>query len=111
SKPGLQQNGVTLHATNYAPGLDLNHAFDRSTIETGGLPGFTFYPHVGSVRIDGPADGQVASASPPRERILICHPTGGADEESCARQIAGSLARRAYRGYATQKDIEVLMSF
>ncbi len=34
----------------------MNHAFERSTIETGGLPGFTFYPHIGSVRIDGPAD-------------------------------------------------------
>ena len=60
SRPGLHHIGVTFLATNYAPGLDMNRAFDRSTIETGGLPGFTFYPHVGSVRIDGPADGKVA---------------------------------------------------
>jgi hypothetical protein len=110
-KAGLHHIGVTFLATNYAPGLDMNHAFDRSTIETGGLPGFTFYPHVGSVRIDGPANGKVAADSPPRERILVCHPTSTADEEVCARQIAGALARRAYRGYATPKDTETLMSF
>ena len=51
---GPHSVGVTFLATNFAPGLDLNHAFERTTIETGGLPGFTFYPHVGSVRIEGP---------------------------------------------------------
>ena len=110
-KAGLHHIGVTFLATDYAPGLDLNHAFDRSTIETGGLPGFTFYPHVGSVRIDGPSDGKVATDSPTRERILTCRPTNSSAEESCARQIASTLARRAYRGYATQKDIEILMRF
>jgi hypothetical protein len=110
-KAGLHHIGVTFLATDYAPGLDLNHAFDRSTIETGGLPGFTFYPHVGSVRIDGPSDGKVATDSPTRERILTCRPTNSSEEESCALQIASTLARRAYRGYATQKDIEILMRF
>ncbi|MDB6012426.1 MAG: hypothetical protein JWL65_4676 [Gammaproteobacteria bacterium] len=110
-KAGLHHIGVTFLATDYAPGLDLNHAFDRSTIETGGLPGFTFYPHVGSVRIDGPSDGKVATDSPTRERILTCRPTNSREEESCALQIASTLARRAYRGYATQKDIEILMRF
>jgi hypothetical protein len=108
---GLHHIGVTFLATDYAPGLDMNHAFDRSTIETGGLPGFTFYPHVGSVRIDGPSDGKIATDSPTRERILVCHPSNGPEEEQCARQIATTLARRAYRGYATPKDIETLMSF
>ena len=61
--------GITFLATNYAPGLDLNRAFDRSTIETGGLPGFTFYPHIGSVRVDGPARSSVATQSPSRARI------------------------------------------
>jgi hypothetical protein len=46
--------GVTFLATQYAPVQDLNKHFLRSTIETGGLPGFTFFPHIGSVRIDGP---------------------------------------------------------
>jgi hypothetical protein len=108
---GPHKIGVTFLASNFAPGLDMNHAFDRSTIETGGLPGFTFYPHVGSVRIDGPTQAKSATDSPSRERIFVCHPTNAGDEERCARQITTTLAHRAYRGYATPQNIDVLMKF
>ena len=108
---GPHRVGVTFLATNYAPGLDMNHAFDRSTIETGGLPGFTFYPHIGRVRIDGPIDGAVALQTPSRARILTCVPHELGEEESCAREIATALARHAYRGYATPADVETLMQF
>jgi Protein of unknown function (DUF1592)/Protein of unknown function (DUF1588)/Protein of unknown function (DUF1587)/Protein of unknown function (DUF1585)/Protein of unknown function (DUF1595) len=108
---GPHKIGVTFLATNFAPGLDMNHAFDRSTIETGGLPGFTFYPHVGSVRIDGPTEAKGAADSPSRERIFVCHPSNASDEERCARQITTTLAHRAYRGYSTPQNVEALMSF
>jgi mono/diheme cytochrome c family protein len=108
---GPHKIGVTFLATNFAPGLDMNHAFDRSTIETGGLPGFTFYPHVGSVRIDGPTEAKGAADSPSRERIFVCHPSNPSDEEPCARQITTMLAHRAYRGYATPQNVDKLMSF
>ena len=108
---GPHKIGVTFLATNFAPGLDMNHAFDRSTIETGGLPGFTFYPHVGSVRIDGPTEAKSAADSPSRERIFVCHPTNASDEDRCARQITMTLAHRAYRGYATPQNVDTLMSF
>jgi hypothetical protein len=110
-KAGPHHIGVTFLATNYAPGLDLNHAFERSTIETGGLPGFTFYPHIGSVRIDGPTQPAAATDSPSRARVFTCHPASPGEEESCARQIASTLARRAYRGEATRKHIDTLMKF
>jgi hypothetical protein len=110
-KAGPHHIGVTFLATNYAPGLDLNHPFDRSTIETGGLPGFTFYPHIGSVRIDGPSEASAAVDSPSRARIFTCRPARPADEEACARQIATSLARRAYRGHGTSKNVDSLMEF
>jgi hypothetical protein len=110
-KAGLHHIGVTFLATHYAPGLDLNRAFDRSTIETGGLPGFTFYPHIGSVRIDGPADATGAVDSPSRARIFACHPANASEENSCARKIAADLARRAYRGESTDKNVETLMGF
>ncbi|MGH6737601.1 MAG: DUF1587 domain-containing protein, partial [Bradyrhizobium sp.] len=108
---GLHHVGVTFLATNFSPGLDMNLAFDRSTIETGGLPGFSFYPHIGSVRIDGPANGKDATDSPSRERIFVCHPAKPSDEEPCARKIAATLARRAYRGYATPQHVDNLMKF
>lgn len=103
--------GVTFLATNYAPGLDLNRAFERSTIETGGLPGFTFYPHIGSVRIDGPYAAARPVSTPSRRTILTCAPAAAAEERPCAEQIVQSLARRAYRGTATQADIDTLLEF
>jgi hypothetical protein len=65
---GPHQLGVTFAATNYAPLLDLNQRFLRSTIETGGLPGFTFFPHVGSIRIDGPYSAATATETPSRKK-------------------------------------------
>jgi hypothetical protein len=108
---GPHKVGITFLATNFAPGLDMNHAFERSTIETGGLPGFTFYPHIGSVRIDGPADAKEATDSPSRKRIFTCHPANPGDEERCARDITTKLAYRAYRGYSTPQNVDALMSF
>jgi Protein of unknown function (DUF1592)/Protein of unknown function (DUF1588)/Protein of unknown function (DUF1587)/Protein of unknown function (DUF1585)/Protein of unknown function (DUF1595) len=109
-KAGPHKIGVTFLATNYAPGLDMNHAFDRSTIETGGIPGYTFYPHIGRLRIDGPAEAVVATDSPSRRRILVCTPAPAA-EERCARQIATALIRDAYRGYATEADVNTILQF
>ncbi len=108
---GPHRIGVTFLATNYAPGLDMNHAFARSTIETGGIPGFTFYPHIGRVRIDGPADASEAKSSPSRARIFVCRPKQPSEEQACAHSIAVTLARRAYRGYDTAQDIDTLMKF
>lgn len=109
-KAGPHKIGVTFLATNYAPGLDANHAFDRSTIETGGIPGYTFYPHIGRLRIDGPAQAVVATDSPGRRHIMVCLPAAG-EEERCARQIAAALTRAAYRGYATAADVDTVMQF
>jgi hypothetical protein len=108
---GPHKVAVTFLATNYAPGLDLNKAFDRSTIETGGLPGFTFYPHIGSVRVDGPDNASTAKDSPSRQKILSCVPKQPGEEESCARAIATRLARNAYRGYSTSRNVDELMKF
>jgi hypothetical protein len=108
---GTHAVGVTFLASNYAPGLDLNEAFDRSTIETGGLPGFTFYPHVGTVRVDGPFNARHATDSPSRRRIFTCHPARAEEEAACARQIFARLSDLAYRGYADAQDEAELMKF
>src|SRR5690606_26687662 len=105
---GPHKVGVTFLATNFAPLLDLNNDFERSTIETGGLPGFTFYPHIGSVRIDGPYDAQGARDTPARKRVFVCYPASPADEPACAEQIVATLAQRAYRGFDTEEDVRTL---
>ena len=102
---------VTFLATNNAPGNDLDQHFLRSTIETGGLPGYKFFPHVGKIRIDGPNDAKVASDTPSRRKIYVCHPTTPASETACAKQIVSTLARHAFRRPVTDQDTEMLMGF
>jgi len=106
---------VTFLATNNAPGNDLDQHFLRSTIETGGLPGYKFFPHVGKIRIDGPNNPpgtqKAASDSPSRRKIYVCHPTGASSETTCAKQIVSTLARHAFRRPITDRDTEMLMGF
>jgi mono/diheme cytochrome c family protein len=102
---------VTFLATNNAPGNDLDQHFLRSTIETGGLPGYKFFPHVGKIRIDGPNNPKGASDSPSRRKLYVCHPTTPASEAGCAKQILSTLARHAFRRPITDQDTEMLMGF
>ena len=111
AKAGLHQVGVTFVASNYAPGNDLDEHFLRSTIETGGLPGYTFFPHVGKIRLDGPFDAKGAPDTPTRRRIFVCQPAAPNQETACAKQIVSTLARRAYRRPITAQDTEILLSF
>src|SRR6266853_1755087 len=110
-KAGLHTVGVTFLATNYAPINDHNQQFLRTTIETGGIPGYTFFPHVGSVRITGPYNAKGANETESRRRIFVCRPANASQEPACAKQIVSTLARRAYRRPATDQDVETLMSF
>jgi hypothetical protein len=108
---GEHEIAVTFVATNYAPGLDMNNDFERSTIETGGLPGYTWFPHVGSVRVDGPYNVTGSGDSPSRKSIMVCSPETAAEETDCARQILGRLADLAFRGYSSDEDLDMLMGF
>jgi cytochrome c551/c552 len=108
---GLHTVGVTFLATQFAPRQDLDQHFLRSTIETGGLPGFKFYPHVGKMEILGPYKPEGAPESASAKKILICRPSGVADEAACAKKVISQLARRAFRRPATPDDVETLMTF
>src|SRR5207247_2345704 len=86
-----------------------NKAFQRTTIETGGIEGYTFFPHVGSVRLEGPYKAAGASDTPSRKKIFTCRPSNTLPEEKCAQQIMSNLARRAFRQPANPEDMEGLM--
>jgi len=70
-------------------------------------------PGIDRVFIAGPYDGRVPDETPSRQRIFVCRPASAAvkDEEVCAREILGTLARRAYRRPVTARDLKVLMPF
>ena len=108
---GLHTVGVTFLATNYAPDYNLNNLFSRTTIETGALAGMAFFPHVGIVRVEGPYDARRPTDTPSRRKIFVCRPTNPSNEETCARTIVSTLARRAFRRPTTDSDIRALMEF
>ena len=108
---GSHKVGATFLATQYAPLLDLDRRFRRSTIQTGPTPGYTFFPHVGTLRIEGPFNATRATDSQSRRRIFVCRPAGTAGETACARRIVTNLAARAFRRPVTPADIDELMDF
>jgi mono/diheme cytochrome c family protein len=108
---GRHMVGVTFLATQYAPLLDLDKHFRRSTIQTGPTPGYTFFPHVGTVRIEGPYSATHATSSPSRQKLFICTSSKPSEEETCARRIVGNIATRAFRRPATAAAVDSLMEF
>jgi mono/diheme cytochrome c family protein len=108
---GRHAVGATFLATNFAPLLDLDRRFMRATIQTGPTPGYTFFPHVGTIRIEGPYSAARPADSPSRRRILVCKPAGAAEETACARRIATHLASQAFRRPASKADVDLLMEF
>ena len=111
TKAGPRQIGVTFLATNLAPVLDLDQHFMRDTIQTGPTPGYTFFPHVGTVRVEGPYNPITAIDSPSRRKIFVCRPAGPRDETNCAQRIVTKLATQAFRRPATADDVKALMEF
>jgi mono/diheme cytochrome c family protein len=114
-KAGLHTVGVTFLATNDVPGSELNRPFQRTMNTPGSIPGFLFYPHVGQVWIEGPYGAAGASDTASRKKIFVCRPTSGKDapkeDASCARTIAATLVKHAYRRPATPADLDSLMEF
>jgi hypothetical protein len=131
---GTHQIGATFLATNFAPLLDLDKHFMRSTVQTGPTPGYTFFPHVGTLRIEGPFNATPAKDSPSRRKIFVCTPKTAseetapasakasarsrrssqeimASEDGCARRIVSNLATHGFRRPATPADVNELMEF
>ena len=126
---GPHSVGATFLQTNFAPVLDLDRHFARSTVQTGPTPGYTFFPHVGTVRIEGPYNAVRATDSPSRRRIFTCRPStlqgstssgrpervegrpSVATEGACARKIITNLATYGFRRPASAADVDLLMNF
>ena len=68
-------------------------------------------PYVGQVSVTGPFDATGSGDTPSRQRIFSCRPAEAAAEESCAREIFSTLARRAYRRPVDDGDVNALMTF
>jgi hypothetical protein len=110
-KGGFHKVGVTFIATSDLPDTGLNKAFVRTMNSPGSIAGYTFYPHVGQVFIEGPGNGLPATNTPSREKIFECYPQSLSEEGNCARQIISTLAGKAFRRPAEDADLDVMMKF
>ena len=68
------------------------------------------WPGIDMLYISGPFNGKTPEATPSRQRIFTCRPASARDEEPCARQIFGALAKRAYRRPVTDADVAPLVA-
>ena len=102
---------------------------ERARVESdefvGFLPGDAFSrgdrePRIqGGVQVMGPFNSPGVSDTPSRRRIFVCHPEreeaparrSAQREGDCARRIASSLARRAFRRPVTERDVDSLMPY
>jgi mono/diheme cytochrome c family protein len=72
---------------------------------------FTTPGGVPTLVVTGPYNAAGAGDTPSRRAIFSCHPTGAADETTCARTILTTLARRAYRGPVSAAEVNTLLDF
>jgi hypothetical protein len=110
-KAGFHKIGVTFIATSDLPDTGLNASFVRTMNSPGSISGYTFYPHVGQVFIEGPFEGMVASSTPSRDKIFECYPAESSQESECARKIISTLASKAFRRPATDADRDAMLAF
>jgi hypothetical protein len=115
-KAGFHRIGVTFLATSDLPDTGLNKSFVRTMNSPGAISGYTFYPHVGQVFIEGPFNGMVATSTPSRDKIFQCYPKESSPQETneeteCARKIVATLAGTAFRRPATDADVDTLLEF
>jgi hypothetical protein len=110
-KAGFHKVGVTFIATSDLPDTGLNKSFVRTMNSPGSIAGYTFYPHVGQVFIEGPFNGLVATSTQSRDKIFECYPAESSEDAKCAQQIISTLTGKAFRRPTTAADIETMMAF
>jgi hypothetical protein len=110
-KAGFHRIGVAFLATSDLPDTGINRSFQRTMNSPGSISGYTFYPHVGQVFIEGPFKGTVATDTQSRRAIFECYPKQVSDEDNCARKIITTLTTKAFRRPANDADIKVMTAF
>ena len=68
-------------------------------------------PRIETTTIEGPFDATGVSATPSRDRLMVCEPASPAEEVACAEEIVASLAQRAYRRAVSADDIAEPLAF
>jgi hypothetical protein len=102
---GPHRIGAALVDRQRAAGVDDAY----SDFRVNGL--FTSGGGVNTIVINGPFNPAGPGETPSRKRIFVCQPASANDELPCARQIVGTVARRAFRRPVQDSELASLMSF
>ncbi len=109
---GTHRIGVTFKQKTAAEQLDILNNFNPGPGMTQNYSGMSDGPRISTVEIKGPlAKTGVVSNTPSRRKLFICKPANEAEETPCAKQILGTLAKRAYRRPVTDADLAGAMGF
>jgi cytochrome c5 len=96
--------------------------FPHNTLESEDLsprfptPDYSFlnesddHARIESIEVGGPYNVKGSGETASRQRIFVCRPASIKDEDSCAKTILSTLARRAYRGQGTDADVQPLIT-
>lgn len=96
--------GVTFIARTFAESDDVLYSFRPGA-------GEDRIVRVGSIEVQGPFNPTGLSATPSRQRVLVCSPATAAEEIPCATRILSTLARRAFRRPVTDQDLAAPLAF
>jgi mono/diheme cytochrome c family protein len=111
-KAGSRMVGATFLApASLRPSLDSVKHFERTSLDNNSIAQLQYPPVIGFLRIQGPFNPARPEDSRSLRKVLTCKPKEPMEEESCAKQILTTLARRAYRRPVTASDVDPLMGF
>jgi hypothetical protein len=101
---GPHKVGVTFRRRTFAESDDQLQAF-----VPGGGQERVF--RVASFEVSGPYNPTGLSDTPSRDKIFVCHPSRGDDEQLCAERILSELATRAYRRPLAEEELQDLLAY
>ena len=70
----------------------------------------TRFEGVATITIAGPYNVQGPGATASREKIFICRPAAGAEDQACVEKILSNLAHHAYRRPVTEGEMSQLLA-
>jgi len=96
-----------------APPAEMDLRLDGVKIQRFEVPrgGAGPLPAFNGVVVAGPYNPTGPGVTASREKIFVCRPESGKDDNACAHTILAALARRAFRRTVTDADIRPLMGF
>jgi len=108
---GRHRIGVTYKQKTAAEQNEILHSWVPVAGMSQMVNGNSGGPRITNVEIKGPLQVAGLSDTPSRRRLLVCQPKSASEETPCAKQILGTLARRAFRRPVTDADLSGAMAF